>query len=261
MIENLPQDYVDATQGPQEEQVEEAPVEQTPDESVLNEQSTEQITQAAPVEAPRRESDQEYNIRRIREEREQYQRERDELAYRLSQIEKQTKQQQAVEEEPLAALGDSDLVEGKHFSKVGRELKSIKQELQKYQQQVAETALEAQVRRQYPDFDKIVTPANIDELKRRYPSVAATIAQATNTYNQASSAYELIKSLGIAQQERNPAEKQAITNNLQKPRTSAAATSAYGNTPLSHANAFQSGTLSDDDKQKLYREMMDLSSY
>jgi hypothetical protein len=201
-------------------------------------------------------SNKDYNMIMLREEREQYQRERDELARRLAEYEKA---QQPQEEESLPEVGDGELVEGKHLSKMGKELKKIKQELAQYQQTAQVNAIEQQVRSSYPDFDKVVTPEAIEELKKRYPSVAATIYQSNDLYNKAASAYDLIKSLGIHKDPvKFEVDKAKIEQNLQKPRVAATLKPQTGTNPLDYANAFANG-LTDDLKDKLNREMAEYS--
>jgi hypothetical protein len=220
-------------------------------------QETQPIKQdQAPVQ--RQESERDYNIRLIREEREHYQRERDELARKLAQYEQAQQKQVEPEVSSLPDVADSDLVEGRHIRSVSRELKQMKQQLAQYQQVAQTNAIELQVRSNYPDFDKVVTPQAIEELKKRYPSVAATIYSSNDLYNKAASAYDLIKSLGINKKEEFVAEKSAIQSNAQKPRSAVTLAPQTGATPLSHANEFANG-LTDEMKEHLYREMNDLS--
>lgn len=219
----------------------------------------EPVQQEARQEAPRQETAKEYNIRLIREEREQYQRERDELARRLAEYEKSQQKQEPEQEENLIDVGESDLVEGKHLTKMGRELKNIKQQLAQYQQTAQVNAIEQQVRTSYPDFDKVVTPQAIEELKKRYPAVAATIYQSNDLYNKAASAYDLIKSLGIHKDPvKFEADKAKIEQNLQKPRVAASVKPSTGANPLDYANDFANG-LTDEAKERLNREMAEYS--
>jgi hypothetical protein len=226
-------------------------------------QTSEPVEQPAaqqePVQEARQETAKEYNIRLIREEREQYQRERDELARRLAEYEKAQQKQEPEQEENLIDVGESDLVEGKHLTKMGRELKNIKQQLAQYQQTAQVNAIEQQVRTSYPDFDKVVTPQAIEELKKRYPAVAATIYQSNDLYNKAASAYDLIKSLGIHKDPvKFEADKAKIEQNLQKPRVAASVKPSTGANPLDYANDFANG-LTDEAKERLNREMAEYS--
>jgi hypothetical protein len=93
-------------------------------------------------------------------------------------------------------------------------------------------------------------------LRAAYPEVAATINSSSDLYNQASSAYTLIKKLGIHNPDAYKAEKAIVQENAAKPRPTASLSPQTGDSPLSNANAFANG-LTDDVKKQLYREMLD----
>ena len=246
---------------PVSEEVEQPLEEQKPVEEEVTEPAQETLVQETQVkqeQTAKPMSNKDYNMILLREEREQYQRERDELAQRLAQYEK-SQQKQAPQEEEMPEVGESDLVEGKHLSKMGRELKNIKQQLAQYQQTAQTNAIEQQVRTSYPDFDKVVTPQALEELGKRYPAVHATIYQSSDLYNKAASAYDLIKSLGIHKDPaKYEAEKVAIEKNMQKPRVAANIKPQTGASPLDYAHDFANG-LTDDLKAKLDREMAEFS--
>lgn len=196
------------------------------------------------------------NIRYMRERAEQadrLERERDDLARKLA--ESQAKPQQQEENYDLN-LGDNDLAEGKHLSKVQKEIASLKKELSQYKQQTAQQVTESRIKAQFPDFDKIVSQQNIAQLQAQYPEIANTLNASTDLYSTAVSAYTMIKKLGIVQEQAyNPDKAQALKN-LAKPKPLASLSPQQGDSPLSKANAFANG-LTEDLKKQLAREMFE----
>ena len=234
----------------------ETQVEQQPEETLQQETQPETQEQPQQKQATQQESEKEYNIRRLREERELYRQERDELARKLMLQEQQQQKSEPVDED--ISLGDNDLVEGKHFAKIGRRVKKVEEENRAYVKQLQTLMVENKVRTERPDFDKVVTPDAIDALKKQYPAIARTIATSQDEYSQYVSLYDVIKNLGIYNQEINPQEKAAIERNAMKPKPATSGAS-YGDTPLSQANAFITGELTDEYKAMRYREMMKYS--
>ena len=195
------------------------------------------------------------NIRYMRERAEQadrLERERDELARKLAESQARPQQQ---EENYDLGLGENDLAEGKHLSKVQKEIVALKKELSQYKQQTAQQVTEARIKSQYPDFDNIVSQENIRALQQQFPEIANTLNSSTDLYSTAVSAYTMIKKLGIVKEPNyNTAEKQQAMKNMAKPKPLASLSPQQGDSPLSHANAFANG-LTDDLKKQLAREM------
>lgn len=230
------------------------PIEQLLQEEVAQPVEEKPEQEEVVVSAPK-ESEQAKNFRAIREKAERAERERDELMRRLQEIEAKSKQVQP-EEEPESSIGDDDLVEGKHLRKYNKEIKALKEQLKSYQQQTAETVIEAKIKSQYADFDSVVNVNNIEMLRTAYPEVAHTLNANPDLYSKAVSAYTLIKKLGIHQDESYKADIARAQKNAVKPRPLASVSPTQGDSPLSKANAFANG-LTDDLKKQLYREMLD----
>jgi hypothetical protein len=220
----------------------EAPQEETP--------VTEEVTQVEDVQAAEQASPeqavQKNNFAELRQAKEAAERERDAYLNRLKQIEN-SKQEVPKVKDP--EIGDDDLAEGRH-------LKALRKELDEYKREVTQTTNEARVRSQYPDFDTVVNAKTIDQLRLAYPELANTIGSSGNVYNQAVSAYTMIKKLGIYDGQNHDSAKQAVEKNSGKPRPLSSVSPQQGDSPLSQANAFANG-LTPELKKNLYKEMIE----
>ena len=216
-------------------------------------------------EQPMPVSNKELNLRALREKAERAERERDELARRFQEMELQRHQyqkptQQPMEEEGLG-IGDSEIAEGKHLSKMDRKINKIQQQfdqrLQQQHQAYARALTQAQIKSQYPDFDYVVSQDNVAVLEARYPEIAKTLGSSNDLYSTAVSAYTMIKKLGIMPDEVQVQEKAQLMKNIAKPKPMASLSPQLGDSPLSKANAFANG-LTKELKQQLLKEMNDI---
>jgi len=228
-------------------------------DSQLSEQSPSPVEKTHQPEVKPAESDQERNLAALRQARERAERERDQLAQQLQQM-----QQQKPQEEPYQdySVAPDALVEGKHLSKYDREIKALREELHKYQQQTISQSAETRLKTQYPDFDKVVSAENINALRESHPEIAQTLSTSSDLYNQGASAYKVIKSLGIYREDTYAKDRQNAHVNANKPRPLASVAPSQGDSPLSNANAFATGgkradEMSDHQKQ-LFQEMQEL---
>jgi len=197
------------------------------------------------------------NIRALREKAERLERERDEAIRYAQQFQQQPLQQSPVEDDEIFLKPD-ELAEGKHLSKVQKQVKKLEQQLKQYEQRSTEMTAEARLKAQYPDFDKVVSKDNIEMLRMTYPEIAATLQSSPDLYNKAVSAYTMIKKLGIEpQQDLYEKDREMAQRNANKPKPLASLSPQQGESPMSRANAFANG-LTDDVKKQLYKEMMEL---
>ena len=204
-----------------------------------------QSQQQQPIEQPKRkEASRDQNFAAMRQKLEQIERERDEALRRLKEK----------EDDNDVNLGPDELAEGKHISKVQKEVKRLKEELQNYKAQTIHATTEARLKAQYADFDSVVTQDTVTQLKEQYPELAATLQASTDLYSQAVSAYTMIKKLGIVPESTYAAERTRAQTNAYKPRPTVSVSPQQGESPLSKANAFADG-LSDELKAQLLKEM------
>lgn len=192
----------------------------------------------------------EINWRAIREKERRLERERDE-ALRLAE-ELKSRAQKAPEEPEELAIGNDDIVEGKHLSKVQKELRKIKEELNQYKQYTSQQTAETRLKSQYPDFDRVVNKDTIETLKYAYPELYNTLSSSTDVYSTGVSAYTLIKKFNIDQPYAADAEK--AEKNIVKPKPTNSISPQRGDNALSRANAFAEG-LTEDLKKQLVKEM------
>lgn len=222
------------------------------------------VVAALPVEE---ESDAKKSFRELKEAKRKAERERDEYLRRIEEFESGSRHRQAAttpreqhEEDEAFHLGDDDIAEGKHISKVDKraqsKIKALEERLSKYEAQSAEEKAEATLRAKYADFDKVVSRDNIEMLTEAYPELARTLYSTNDLYTKAVSAYTLIKKFGIYQESPFNSEKAIAMKNVAKPRPLASVSPQQGETPMSRANAFANG-LTDDLKAQLRKEMED----
>jgi len=220
-------------------------------ETVVETQTPEPEAQAAPEPQPEPVKEPAYkeSWKTLREKAERAERRAQELEAAL-QAQQQAKQQPQEQEEP--ELAPDDLVEAKY---VNKKIKKLQEQLHQQQQQSYEAAIEAKLKMQFPDFDKIVNAETIANFRAVEPELAATVNSTQDLYAKAVSAYKLIKKLGIAVEDTFQEEKAIVQKNAAKPKPMASVSPQQGDSPLSKANAFANGTLSDDLKKQLWREM------
>lgn len=226
----------------------ETPVQDSSPESVP-EQNQEQPKQEHKTDA-------QLNFERLREENKRLQRERDEILKHIKQQQEAQKQQEQPKEEPQDDfnVAPDDIVEGRHLSKYDREIKALKEQLQKYQQQNTQSSAEIKLKNKYPDFDKVVTSETIKGLREKFPEIASSINSTSDLYTKGSSAYTLIKQLGIYKEDNFVKHKETAVNNISKPRPTTSISPQEGSSPLTRANAFANG-LTNELKEQLRKEM------
>ena len=222
-------------------------------------EATEQTAEQEVTEAPQ-EDLQTKNIREMRLRKEQAEKERDE-AYALLQ---KMKQEQAPKSSPAPieeddddfGISDDDLVEGKHLSKVSKEIKKLKKELKSYQEATTSASIETRLKQKYNDFDSVVSKENVEALVRDYPELGNTLRSSTDLYSQAVSAYTIIKQMGIYKEDKYSDDRAKAEANAAKPRPLTSVSPQQGDSPLTRANAFANG-LTEELKMQMRKEMED----
>lgn len=188
-------------------------------------------------------SDKEINFQRMRESKEQLEREVREL--REAMVQKpQSNEDKVIDNDDL---DDDDLVEGKVVNKLRNQVKEL-------QKAMTESQLSSEVDRlksTFKDFDQVVSPENIDKLKKTEPELYASITSGSNFYAKGVSAYKTIKALGIGDVKDYDAQKEQVQNNHGRP---VSAQAIRGQGALSEANIFAKG-LTPELKKQLQQEM------
>jgi hypothetical protein len=217
---------------------EEAPVEQPATE-----------TQEPPAQQP---DQQALRFKTIRQERERAERERDQIKAELDRLRNAQVHNTAPVAQEDYFVAPDDLVEGKHLNS---EIKKIREELKAYKKHATAMTVDARIKSKYVDFDSVVTKENIAMLRTAHPELAATINSSPDLYNQAVSAYTLIKQFGLSENPVHARQQARVQANVSKPLPAAAISPQASNSPLSHANEFAGG-LTPELKKQLMLEMI-----
>ena len=203
------------------------------------------------------------NLRILRERAEKAEREREELmkyvleSKKSEQPVKQKVAEPEIEDEDFDFSVDDDaLIEGKQAKRLAAELKKVRQEMKRMQSQTSETATEAKIKAQYPDFDAVVNQQTVQQLNAEYPEIAATLRDTKDLYSKATAAYKIMKKFGIYRDTTYDKDKEIALKNTAKPRTVTSLNPQQGDSPLSKANAFANG-MSKDLQAQLLKEMAD----
>lgn len=225
-----------------------------PEQEVVEQETQEEVQVAPEPEKPQPETAQAKNFRELREQKQRIERERDELLRKFQEMEakKQTKE----EPEQDWNINPDDLVEGKHLSKYDKKIRKLQEELEIQKQQNSVVATEARLKARYPDLEKVLSAENIEILRETYPEIADSINANPDLYAKASSAYTLIKKLGIVKEDIYQEDKMKAQKNAAKPKPLASVNPQQGDSPLSKANAFANG-LTDELKAQLRKEMLE----
>jgi len=219
-----------------------------------------EVQEEVPQEPPVQEVQQSYkpapqeSWKMLREKAERAERRAEELERMI--LESQSKKSPETEEELDLHLDPDSLAEGKHLSIVDKKIKRLEKQLKQYEQQSSLSATEIKLKTQYPDFDNVVSADNLNNLRSMYPEIAHTINSSSDLYSKAVAAYTMIKRLGISPQEDiYKQEKELAQRNAAKPKSLASISPQQGDSPLSKANAFANGTLTDELKAQMWKEM------
>ena len=188
------------------------------------------------------------NFRRLKEKNQELERKLQEMEAYLKREEKQ----EAPDEE--YDLKDDDITEGKHYKALKKQVRGLNEAIIKERQERDKIAAEARLRAEYPDIFKVVTKENMEELARKKPEVARTILTSTDQYAQYATAYDLIKTYGIGDQDPYAEDKARAQKNLAKPKSAATVFPRQGESPLAEADRFSRG-MTPELQQQLLREM------
>lgn len=171
-----------------------------------------------------------------------------------SQVQQKVEQPEPEVDDFNFDIEDDALLEGKHAKKLVQELKNVKKQLRQFHSQSSETALDAKIRNNFPDFNEVVSVENVRRLNEEHPDIAEALRDTPDKYKMASSAYSIMKKFGIHKDMTYEEDKMKAIKNSQKPRPVASVSPQQGDSPLSKANAFANG-LSKDLQKQLLAEM------
>lgn len=230
-----------------EQPVEETPVEETQVEDTSVEETPEQVTSERPTgESPESklapkvpENVSSKHFKRVLEEKEKIQRERDDLM-RMLQEDRNRNNPKAPEPEEDYGIDVNNFVEGKDLKRVFQEVSQLKKELQSYKQKTQVEVTETRLRTEFPDFNKVFSKENVSLLEAENPELVETIATSSaDPYKVAKSMYKAIKQFGVYSEDTYEADRDRVQKNLAKPKPVIAASSRQtGNSPLSKISEY-----------------------
>lgn len=237
---------------------EEKDVQAVESETVI-EQALDQLpeTEAPQAPVPEQESAQAKNFRALREKAERLERERDAAMARINELAASRNSAEPDDEEiDDIGIGNDDLVEGKHISKLHKKIREMEKKLALQDHNTQQVSAETRLKMQFPDIDKVVSTDNVRQLNELYPELAYSLSTNKDPYTKAAAAYTMIKKLGIHVEDTFTQDKELAQRNAAKPKPLASVSPQQGDSPLSRANAFANG-LTDELKEQLRKEMME----
>lgn len=192
------------------------------------------------------------SFRTLKAKAERLERERDQAARRIQELESRMEP----EEDLSVAMEPDEIAEGKHLSKVQKQIVKLQKQIQESERRNQDILLESRLKRQYPDFDEVVSSENIEQLKENDPESALIVDSIPNVYTKALAAYKAIKSMNVnrSRDQLFAAEKEKAQRNASKPRPSVSINPQSADNPLSRVNAFADGLTPELEKQ-LLKEM------
>ena len=230
-------------------------------EDDINSVSTEVATQdqqSIPdqqIQQPAQESYQERNWRAMREKERQLEkdnRDKDELIRELIR----KNQAPVVPEEP--ELPDDEYLNKGHVKRLAKKaVEPLEKELEELRNQLAtqkQQNLFDSLRKKFSDFDEVVNPETLALFDEREPELAAQIVASKDPYAIGVS-YKFIKASGLLDSVPSRRRQKEADKMLEKNAKTMQSPQAYDKRPM--AQAFR---LTEEDKSKLYEEMMGFAS-
>lgn len=212
----------------------------------------------AVAEEPKVDDRQERNWREMRRQQEELKnlvKSQQELIQQLKSV------PEKVEPDEFEAISDEEfLPKGKVKKLVEREAQRIAQkEAQNFTEKLIKEREQSQfmdkLKRQFNDFEDVVTPETLSILEETKPHLAKTIAELKDPYMIGLQSYEYIKALNLADKVPQARREREIEKKLEKNAKTVQTPQAYDKRPM--AQAFK---LTDVEKKSLYREMMECAS-
>jgi len=193
------------------------------------------------------------NMANLRAAKEKAEQERADMASQLEELQKSNVTRGPDREEKVPDYGDDDFVEGRVLK---REIDALKKQMAAHKTQTVADTDAVKLKNKYSDFDSVVSNENLKKLRELDPDTAETIALSNaSIYNRGSAAYKRIKELGIVVADNHVQGRDNAQANVNKPRPSNSVAPQQGDSPLTMANAFTSGPLTEEKKALLRKEM------
>lgn len=209
-------------------------VEEVQQEEVVAPQEV-QTAEAPEVPEAKVQSDKDKNFIRMRETKEQLERENRELKQKMEQGQDDL------------GIDDDDIVEGRTVKKLSKKLRELESAYQKERM----AAIPERLNNKFSDFDQVVTQENVKKLEQSEPELYASIISGNDLYAKGVSVYKTLKAMGIVENDTYKSQKEQVQANQSRP---VSAQAIRGQGALSEANIFAKG-LTPELKKQLQKEM------
>ena len=167
-----------------------------------------------------RDTNDQINFKALRQAKKQAERERDELAAKIKELNSINK----------SNVSEDDDVYEDDITKTRKDIQDLKRQWTAQQNQVKAQNIEQKLKAEFPDLESVVNEDNIEVLKARDPSFAKIINRAPSDpdelYHRAVAAYTLIKKYGIYVKDNHVKDRARVEKNMAKPRPASAASSS-----------------------------------
>ena len=159
------------------------------------------------------------NFEALRKAKKQAEKERDELARKLKELE--ALKQESQPEDDLDYADDE-------VETVKKEINTIKKTLEQERFNNEVSRIEKRLQQEFPDIEEVINEKNIEVLKARDPEFAKIVSRPPSDpsefYHRALTAYTLINKYGIAASSPEATKNaERLQNNMNKPKSSSAA--------------------------------------
>lgn len=233
-------------------------------EQTLQEAQPQQEIQEPEVKkaAPRQETEKEINLRILRERAEAAERRAYELEYAMKQAQAAQQPQQVVDEDDFA-IDDDDVPVGrqikKQFKSLKNQLKETQARLDSLNQRTSLEQAEIKLNNKFKDFNSIVTQDNIRQLAETDPDAYRGIMANQDMYDRGYMAYQYLSRMTGDRNIYNVEKR--LEENKTKPRAAANVTPQTGETPLSRVGDYDRRVLTEDDKDRIRRNLAQIRQY
>jgi len=173
-----------------------------------------------------------------------------------------TVQQPAVREvDELDSVSDDEFIpKGKVKNLVAKEARRIAQEIaqqetEKVMKQRDQSQYLDRLKRQFSDWEEVVTPETLAILEEQDPELAVAIAETKDPYKIGLQSYKYIKAMNLSNKVPETRRSKEVEKKLEQNAKTVQSPQAYDKRPM--AQAFR---ITDSEKKSLYKEMMDYAS-
>lgn len=212
------------------------------------------------------ESKQERNWREMRRKEQENQAKikmQEELIQNLlkaQQAQPQNIQQKAPERDELDDIPEDEYLNKgqarKFFQKDARQL--AREEFLRLEQEREKANFKQRLQAIYPDFDDIVNSETIAIFEQSKPKLAEAIAASEDPFKMGLQTYEYIKALNLTGEVDEKRHAKEVQKKIEKNEKTVQSPQAYNKRPM--AQAFSLSNMSQEEKTRLYNEMMGFAS-